>query len=74
MSESEASILDSLAKSDIRPDELEYTAKRENSQIATRLQSLFGNKQDMMDEEKKNPAEKDYETVDEPLTTDTATE
>ena len=46
MPESEARVLDAMNKAEVRPEDLSYQARRESSQIQTRLTSLFGSKLD----------------------------
>jgi hypothetical protein len=46
MPESEARVLDAMNKAEVRPEDLSYQARRESSQIQTRLTSLFGSQLD----------------------------
>lgn len=69
MPETEANMIDAVSKMEARPEEMAFQAKKEQAEIADRLNSLFGNESRKIDD--KAAAEGDYETVNEEATTDT---
>lgn len=82
MSEAEATLMATLQSSDVRPDELSYKNRKEQQEISERLNTLFGKESEIAPESKAAAAkikgdqdqDQNYETVEEGITSDTASE
>ena len=68
MPESEMNFILMMEKMDIRPQDVAYTTRLHDADVATRLNMLFGKDQELDETE---AADADYETVNEGNTTDT---
>lgn len=73
MPESEIHVLSAIQNMDARPEDAAYGFRNQESEIKSRINTLFSHKDEeeriVADEEK--PADEDYETVNEGMTTDT---
>jgi hypothetical protein len=67
MSEAETHLLETMKRSDMRPDDVAYAQRVEQKELTTRLNLLFGKDATAQKDETTAP----YETVEEGMTTDT---
>ena len=75
MPEGDIHVLDSLSKTDARPEDASYGIKTQQREMDMRIKTLFGKdvekKEEGKDEGDKGDKDEEYETVNEGMTTDT---